>query len=261
MRLRNVGGTDPGVQAVLEFTLSAKAVPGGELLASVNAAARSKKQPSALAFQQNAADIWSSVAKEAAYGAAPALAKAWTDGTVQPGPAAPPVRAFFAANVPGANVRIDGVSYGTVGTDPLAISVTPGMHNLEIAYPGMVPFKDLAMIQEGSSFVTVLTLTDASAAAIQQDAYFQTILERAKKSGATDDLVRELVAKGYSQYLSQSHAKIEGMPKVVATAGSLPSLGLDAVAPAKAVETPATADLLKEAASMLGLKSTSLFGL
>ena len=248
-RVRNVSGADPGVQAVLEFTLSAKAVPGGDLLASVNATARSKKRSGKIAFEENAANDWSEVAKKGAFGAAPALCKAWREAGTRPPPAVAPVRAFFAANVPGANVRLDGVSYGTVGAEPLAVSVAPGMHNLEIAYPGMEPFKDLAMIQEGSSFVTVLALTEASAAAAREDAYFSTILERAQKSGLTDDLVREAVAKGYAQYLSASHAKIEGMPQTIG--GNAPSLGLDAVAPASPVETPTTAELLQKAASLL----------
>ena len=132
VRVRNIGGTDPGVQAILDFTLSAKAVPGGDLLASINATARSKKQSSRIVFEQNAADIWSEVAKDGAYGAAPALCKAWKDNGVKPQPAAAPIRAFFASNVPGANVRLDGVSYGTIGAETLAVSVTPGMHNLEI---------------------------------------------------------------------------------------------------------------------------------
>ena len=250
VRVRNVGGTDPGVQAVMDFTLSAKAVPGGDLLASVNATARSKKQTSRIAFDQNASSIWSEVAKEGASGAAPALAKAWRESGARPQSAAP-VRAFFAANVPGANVRLDGVSYGTVGADPLVVSVTPGMHNLEIAYPGMVPFKDLAMIQEGSAFVTVLKMTDAAALRAKEDAYFAALLDRVNRSGLTDDMVREAVGKGYAQYLSASHAKIEGMPKVQVSVGEAPSLGLGAVAPAKPVETPTTAELLQKAAGLL----------
>lgn len=250
VRVRNVGGTDPGVQAVMDFTLSAKAVPGGDLLASVNATARSKKQASRIAFDQNASSIWSEVAKEGACRAAPALAKAWRESGARPQPAAP-VRAFFAANVPGANVRLDGVSYGTVGADPLAVSVTPGMHNLEIAYPGMEPFKDLAMIQEGSSFVTVLKMTDAAALKAKEDAYFAALLDRVNRSGLTDDMVREAVGKGYAQYLTQSHAKIEGMPKVQMSVGEAPSLGLGAVAPAKPAETPTTAELLQKVASLL----------
>ena len=250
-RVRNIGGADPGVQAVLEFTLSAKAVPGGDLLASVNATARSKKQGSRIVFDQNADSIWSEVAKDGAYGAAPALCKEWKEHGIHPQPAAAPVRAFFASNVPGANVRLDGVSYGTIGTETLAVSVTPGMHNLEIAYPGMIPFKDLAMIQEGSAFVTVLKMTDAVNAKAREDAYFAALLDRVNKSGLTDDIVREAVGKGYAQYLTQSHAKLDGMPKTVVSVGEAPSLGLDAAAPAGQTAIPTTAELLRRAASLL----------
>ena len=105
------------------------------------------------------------------------------------------------------------------------------------------------MIQEGSSFVTVLAFTDAAAAAAKEDAYFRTVLERAQKSGLTDDLTRELVARGYAKYLSESHARIEGMPQTIG--GNAPSLGLPAVAPAKPVETPTTEELLQKAAGLL----------
>ena len=143
------------------------------------------------------------------------------------------------------------MSYGTVGTDPLAVSVTPGLHNVEIAYPGMVPFKDLAMLQDGTAFVTVLAFTEAGADAARKDAYFRTLVDRAGKSGLTDDVVREAVAKGYAQYLSASHAKIEGMPKAVVSVGDAPDLGLGAVSPAPSVATPTTAELLRKAASLL----------
>lgn len=72
-RVREIGGTDPGVQAVLEFTLSAKEASSGVGVASVTAAARSKKESSALAFGRKAANTWSEVAKEAAFSAAKAL--------------------------------------------------------------------------------------------------------------------------------------------------------------------------------------------
>lgn len=248
VRMDRISGTDPGVQAVLDLTLSAKETSrGGATLASVNVTERGKKRSGEIAFRENAANDWSGVAKEAAFTAAPALEKALAG--LKPAAGAGDVRAFFAANVPGANVRIDGVSYGTVETNTLAIAVPPGLHNLEIAYPGLVPFKDLAMIREGSSFVTILGMTDASAAAARQDAYFAALLDRIEKSGLTDDLVRETVAKGYAQYLSASHAKIEGMPQTLG--GNAPSLGLDAVSPAKPVQTPTTAELLQKAASML----------
>lgn len=227
-RVREIGGVDPGVQAVLEFTLSAKAVPGGEGVASVTAAARSKKESSALAFGRKAANTWSEVAKEAAFSASKALGEEYAKAGAAVAPAASEtVRVAFSASVAGADVRIDGVSYGTVGPEPKAIAVSKGLHNLEIAYPGLTGFKDLVKIQEDTTFEVRLALTPAGEAARRKDALFAATMDRMEKSGATDDLVRELVAKGYGQYLATSHTQIQGMPQSLTLQNSaLPSLGL-----------------------------------
>ena len=249
VRIRHVEGTEPGEQAVLDLTLSAKAVPGGELLSSANAVARSRKEEDMAAFQRNAAELWSAVAKEAAFSAASALLDSWgkSGAPVQTSP----VRAFFAANVPGANVRIDGVSRGIVGTAPLAVSIAPGLHNVEISCPGMVPFRDLVMIREGVSFVTVLAFTDEAIAAARSDATFQAYLDRARRSGLTDDLVRELVARGYAKYLEASHTKLDGMPQNLAIGGNAPDLGLAPVAPERPAAAPTTAELLQRAEELV----------
>ena len=228
-RVREIGGVDPGVQAVLEFTLSAKAVPGGEGVASVTAAARSKKESSALAFGRKAANTWSEVAKEAAFSAAKALQEEYAKAGAVPPPAADAVRVAFSANVPGANVRIDGVSYGTAGPEARAFAVTKGLHNLEVAYPGLVGFKDVVKVQDETTFEIHLALTAEGNALRKKDALFAATMDRLEKSGATDDLVRELVAKGYGQYLATSHTQIQGMPQALTLQNSsLPSLGLPA---------------------------------
>lgn len=228
-RVREIGGTDPGVQAVLEFTLSAKAVPGGDGVASVTAAARSKKESSPLAFDRKAENTWSEVAKEAAFSAAKALQEDYAKAGAMPPQTAETVRVAFSANVPGANVRIDGVSYGTAGPEARAFSVTKGLHNLEVAYPGLVGFKELVKIQDETTFEIRLALTAEGEAARKKDALFAATMDRMEKSGATDDLVRELVAKGYGQYLTTSHTRIEGMPRSISLQNaSLPSLGLPA---------------------------------
>ena len=228
-RVREIGGTDPGVQAVLEFTLAAKAVPGGEGVAAVTAEARSIKTSSELAFRRKAANTWSEVAKEAAFSAAKALQEAYAKGDGAAAVAAAPeeVRVAFSANVAGANVRIDGVSYGTVGTEPRAMAVSKGLHNLEIAYPGLTGFKDVVRIREDTTFAVTLALTPEGERARKKDALFAATMDRMEKSGATDDLVRELVAKGYGQYLATSHTQIQGMPQTLTLKNSsLPSLGL-----------------------------------
>lgn len=246
-RVREIGGTDPGVQAVLEFTLSAKAVPGGEGMASVTAAARSKKESSALAFGRKAANTWSEVAKEAAFSAAAALETEYAKAAVALPAAAETVRVAFSANVAGANVRIDGVSYGTAEPEPRAFAVSKGLHNLEVAYPGLVGFKDVVKIQDETTFEIRLALTAEGEAARKKDALFAATMDRMEKSGATDDLVRELVAKGYGRYLATSHTQIEGMPRSVTLVDSaLPSLGL----PSGRMDVPAgpsTEELLDRA--------------
>lgn len=226
-RVREIGGTSPGWQAVLEFTLAAKAVPGGESVVSVTAAARSKKEASELAFRRKAENTWSEVAKEAAFSAAKALRSKYEEAGAPALSGAETVQVVFSANVAGANVRIDGISYGTVGGDPKTIAATKGLHNLEIAYPGLVGFKDLVKIQEGTSFAVVLALTPEGEAARKKDRLFAALLDRLEKSGATDDLVRKLTAKGYNHYLQTSFTQLQGMPQAVTLQNShLPSLGL-----------------------------------
>ena len=226
-RVREIGGMDPGVQAVLEFTLSAKSVPGGEGVVSVTPTARSKKESSALAFDRKAANTWSEVAKEAAFSAAKALQEKYAKAGAVPPPAADTVRVAFSANVPGANVRIDGVSYGTAGPEARAFSVSKGLHNLEVAYPGLVGFKDLVKVQDDTTFEIHLALTAEGEAVRKKDALFAATMDRMEKTGATDDLVREIVARGYGQYLTTSHTRIEGMPRSISLQNaSLPSLGL-----------------------------------
>lgn len=251
-RVRHVRGTDPGEQAVFEFSLFAKAVPSGELLAASGLVqARSRIVTSSIEFEENEENLWMEAAQTAAFDAVPKLDAAYV--AANPRPAVPAaVRVLFAANVPGANVRIDDASYGTIGSDPLSVSVSPGLHDIEIAYPGMEPIKDRAMIQDGSAFVTRLVMTEEASLRAKQDAYFAAVLDRVRKSGRTDDLVRELVAKGYARYLSSSHARLDGMPQSLQIGGDAPSLGLDGGSPARAPEMPSTDDLLKAAFPQTG---------
>ncbi|MBP5787841.1 MAG: PEGA domain-containing protein, partial [Kiritimatiellae bacterium] len=139
----------------------------------------------------------------------------------------------FSANVAGANVRVDGVSHGTIGSEPVLIKLSPGLHNLEIAYPGLVGFKDRVKIREGITFAVTLGLTPEGAVARRRDALFGQLMDRLEKSGATDDLVRELVARGYAQYLTASHAQLDGMPQSLVLENSpgavlgLPAVGME----------------------------------
>ena len=65
---------------------------------------------------------------------------------------------FFGCNVLGADVQIDGLSYGTC---PAQLTLTPGAHNLLIKYPPYYyEFKRRAMFnQKGQTYKVVLQIT------------------------------------------------------------------------------------------------------
>ena len=67
---------------------------------------------------------------------------------------------FFGCNMLGADVQIDGLSYGTC---PAQIAVAPGVHSLVVSYPPYChAFERRAMFnQEGQTFKVVLQLTPA----------------------------------------------------------------------------------------------------
>ncbi len=230
-RVREIGGTDSGVQAVLECTLSAKVLPSGEGMASVTASAKSKKESSAIAFNRKAANTWNEMAKETAFSAAGALETMFAKAGVVRHEAAETARVAFSANVAGANVRIDGVSYGTAGPEARTFAVSKGLHNLEVAYPGLVGFKDVVKIQNETTFEIRLALTAEGEAARKKDALFAATMDRMEKSGATDDLVREIVASGYAQYLSASHVQLHGMPKTLVLPEFVPLSKHETVSP------------------------------
>lgn len=227
-RVRKIGGTEPGAQAVLEFTLSAKAVPSGEEFAAVTSVARSKKDESLEVLLQKEANTWAELAKKAAFSASRAFQAEYAKaGGVKAVPAVEKARVAFSANVAGANIRIDGVSYGTLGSEPRAIAVSKGLHNLEIAYPKFEVFKDLVRIQEDTTFAVKLVLTPEGESARKKDALFAATMDRMEKSGATDDIVREVVAKGYAQYLTASHVQLHGMPQELSLPQFVPSAEVD----------------------------------
>ena len=68
------------------------------------------------------------------------------------------LRVFFGCNVLGADVQIDGQSYGTC---PAEIWVTPGSHNLLVSYPPYYyEFKRRAVFnQDGQTYKVVLQIT------------------------------------------------------------------------------------------------------
>ncbi|MDD4537995.1 MAG: PEGA domain-containing protein [Lentisphaeria bacterium] len=122
-------------------------------------------------------------------------------------PAVNLVAVQFNCNMPGADIQIDGVSYGTV---PATLRVAPGLHNVVVSYPYCVPFVRQAMLTEGQVFNVVLELDATGLARWQDQEMFDTIVKRIKESGATDDYVRTVLADGNAKFLSESHFRWDG---------------------------------------------------
>lgn len=92
----------------------------------------------------------------AAKGAEKLLAKV-AASSWEPG-AAKMLNVFFGCNVLGADVQIDGLSYGTC---PAQLTLTPGVHNVLVSYPPYYyEFRRRAIFnQDGQTYKVVLPLT------------------------------------------------------------------------------------------------------
>ncbi len=247
-------GAPAKVQAVrMKLTLSAKRLPKGATVAAVTVVETSEKMtPEQLA--QNAESVYaglvsSLVEKAAAEFLAKCEKVAWKEVVPRI------VEVAFGCNFPGADVSIDGVSYGTAGTigePPLKVKVSDGIHNLRISYPFTVPYDVRAKLQEGTTFIAVLRLNEEGRRIRKEDEYFDTLMDRIEKSGATDDAVRLLRARGYAKYLSSSYTRIHGMPQVLSMRDcDMPDFGLDPDKDGDGVETT-TDELLDKAGAAAG---------
>lgn len=223
-------GVPARVQAVrMTLTLSAKRIPKGANVAAVTVTETSRKMtPDQLS--QNAEAVYSELVGQLVAKAADAfLAKSekvrWRDVVLKL------VEVGFGCNFPGADVSIDGVSYGTAGTigqPPLKIKVSEGLHNLKISYPYTETFEVRAQFQEGTTFIVVLRENEEGRRIRKEDAHFAALIDRINKSGATDDEVRLLRARGYGKYLESSYTRIEGMPQVLSMRDcEMPDFGLN----------------------------------
>ena len=223
-------GVPARVQAArMTLTLSAKRLPKGANVAAVTVTETSRKMtPGAL--EQNADAVYSElVDRLVAKATAEFLGKcgqvAWSDVVLKT------IEVAFGCNFPGADVAIDGVSYGTAGTigqPPLRVKVSDGLHNLKISYPYTLPFEVRAKFQEGTTFMVVLRENDEGRRIRKEDRYFDTLMDRIEKSGATDDAVRMIRARGYGKYLASSYTRIEGMPAILSMRDcEMPDFGLN----------------------------------
>lgn len=241
-------------QLSLTMTLQAKRIPSGASVGGEEITVLSRKY-TMNEYRTNIRPIYSQMMSELCKRISvlflPKMAKVKWGGETQK------VMVAFGCNYPGADVSIDGLSYGTAGTvgeAPLQVPVSPGVHNLTVSYPFAHPYKVQANFMANSTYMITLQPTEEGRRRRKDDAYFAELLDRAHKSGATDDFCRSEKAKGYAQYLSSSHTRIEGMPQVLTKwnwgPGSIesPDLGLKpAGGSEKPVET--TDSLLKKAGS------------
>lgn len=248
-------GSPAKVNAVkMRLTLSAKRIPKGANVASVTVTEVSRKfTPSMLA--QNADSIYydlveNLVAKASKEFLAKCEKVAWKDMKIKL------IEVAFGCNFPGADVSIDGVSYGTAGTigeAPLKVKVSDGLHNVKISYPYTTPFEVRAKLQEGTTFMVVLRENEEGRKIRKEDTHFDALMDRIEKSGATDDQVRLLRARGYGEYLSSSYTRLNGMPQVLSMRDcEMPDFGLNPDKNSEGVGT-STNDLLNQAGSALGL--------
>ncbi len=248
-------GVPARVQAVrMTLTLSAKRLPKGANVASVTVTETSPKMtPGALS--QNAEAVYADlVGRLVAKASDEFLAKC--KGVDWGKVAVSLVEVGFGCNFPGADVSIDGVSYGTAGTigqPPLKVKVTEGLHNIKISYPFTIPYEVRAKLQAGTTFMVVLRENEEGRRIRKEDAHFDALIDRIYKSGATDDEVRILRARGYAKYLESSFTRIHGMPQVLSMRDcDPPDFGLNPDKEGDGVETR-TGDLLDAAGTAAGV--------
>jgi len=132
----------------------------------------------------------------------------WNPGVVKP------LNIFFGCNVLGADVQIDGLSYGTC---PAQIEVAPGPHNVLVSYPPYyLNFARRAMFtKDGQQYAVVLQITPEGEKVRRsgelfdkQKALFDAQLGRYKDAGMTEDYVRKTIADGVAMYWKNSYGRI-----------------------------------------------------
>lgn len=223
-------GTPARVQALrMTITISAKELPGGAEMAAATVSEMSPKMLPA-ALEQNADAVCSEllgrlVEKASARFLAKSASLDWGR------PAAALAEVGFGCNFPGADVAIDGISFGTAGTigqPPLKVNIQGGIHNLRISCPCAEPYEVRANLQDGAMFMVILKESDEGRRIRREDRHFDALMDRIAKSGATDDEVRLLRARGYGAYLAGSHTRLEGIPEILSMRDcEPPALGLE----------------------------------
>lgn len=100
------------------------------------------------------------------------------------------VNVFFGCNVLGADIQIDGLSYGTC---PSQIAVTPGVHKLHVSYPPYyMDFKRDALFRaDGQTYAVVLQITPEGEKQRERVLEYEKKLLELKNASRGGDLVYE----------------------------------------------------------------------
>ena len=251
-----------GVPAVfqtvrMKCTLSLKKVPSGTTVVSVTQSAESEELTPA-ELDQNGESVYSDLVAKLAKKTTKAFFAECKRKRAKIVPErVGKVAIGFGCFLPGADVKVDGLSRGTaptVGQPPLRVLLPTGIHTVEISYPDTVPFKTQALVEEESTFIVLLPPTEEGRRKKMQDRYYDLLLERIQSSGMTDDEVRRLRATGYKAYLERSYTRIRGIPQILSLRDcEMPDFGLDPDKDGDGVGTP-TNDLLDKAGAAAGLE-------
>lgn len=219
--------------AQMTLTLAAVQLPLGETVISETFTAKSDSVPTEM-LSARADVLYNQAVQRLVAGAAKKFLAAceaaddWANVTVPDY-----VTVGFGCNLPGANVLLDGLSRGTAGgpgTSVLKVHTWRGIHHVRIESDFMRPFETEALLEDGTSFLTVLKESDEGRRLRREDRHFDLLMNRIEKSGATDDDVRILKAEGYGKYLAASYTRIEGMPQILNAHDFNPDFGLGSAA-------------------------------
>ena len=112
----------------------------------------------------------------------------------------------FTCNIPGADVKVDGVAYGTI---PAMVALPKGVHNLLVEYPFCVSYATTAFFTEGQTYNVVLQLDAMGKERFKNEVLLAETIDRLRQTGATDDYVRRVLADGTSEYWKNSAVNIK----------------------------------------------------
>jgi len=112
----------------------------------------------------------------------------------------------FTCNIPGADIKVDGVSMGTA---PGMVKVARGVHNLVVEYPFCVPYMTKAFFTDGQTYNIVLQLDATGRERFKSETLFAETIARIRSTGETDDYVRRTLADGTSQFWKNSAVNID----------------------------------------------------